>query len=55
MTLASVRQLPGIHKVSGDWAAGTLIATYDPTQVTPELIVKKIEAVGFSVESKFQP
>jgi copper chaperone CopZ len=47
--------LPGIHEIKGDLAAGILLVTYNPTQVTPEQIIEKIEAVGYSVEGTFEP
>ncbi len=55
MTLASVRQLPGIIEVQGSMTTNTLVATYDPAQVVQEQIVEAIEVTGFSVEGVFQP
>lgn len=55
MTLAKVRQLPGIHEVTGDLASGRLIVTYDPARVTPDDIVSKVKEAGFSVDGRFAP
>ncbi|MFQ5408965.1 MAG: heavy-metal-associated domain-containing protein [Anaerolineales bacterium] len=55
MTLASVRQLPGISEATGDLATGTLIVTYEPAQVTPDQIAQAVEDVGYAVTGTFQP
>ena len=55
MTLASVRQLPGITEVAGDLGARTLVVTYDPASVEPEEIVQAIQQAGFDVMGTFEP
>ena len=55
MTLASVRQLPGIMETTGDLGTNTLIVTYDPAQVGPEEISQAVTAVGYSVTGTFEP
>ncbi|RME51825.1 MAG: heavy-metal-associated domain-containing protein [Caldilineae bacterium] len=55
LTLASIRQLPGIVEVTGDLSTQTVVVTYDPDAVTPEQITQAIESAGFAVESQFQP
>lgn len=55
ITLASIRQLPGIIEVIGDLAAGTVVVKYEPSQVSPEQIAQAIESAGFTVEGTFQP
>lgn len=55
ITLASIRQLPGIIEVTGDMSTNTVVATYDPGQVTPDQIGQAIESVGYTVEGTFQP
>ena len=55
ITLASIRQLPGIIEVTGDLATRTVVARYNADQVTPEQIGQAIESIGFTVEGRFQP
>lgn len=55
VTLARVRQLPGIKEVTGDLAARTLVVTFDQSQVTPDQIIEAVEAVGYQVEGTFAP
>lgn len=55
ITIAGVRQLPGIDEVTGDLATETLVVTYNPGQVTTEMIIEAIETAGFTVEGQFDP
>lgn len=55
MTLAHVRQLPGIQEVTGDLSNRTLVVTFDPEQVGSDQIVQAVEAVGYQVEGTFNP
>jgi len=55
ITLASIRQLPGIVEVTGDLATQTVVVTYNPSAVTPKQITQAIESAGFAVESQFEP
>jgi copper chaperone CopZ len=51
----SVRQLPGIQKVTGEFRTGKLVVTYDQNQVTPEQIEEKITGIGYQVIRRFKP
>ena len=55
ITLASIRQLPGIVEVTGDLSTQTVVVTYDPAAVTPKQITQAIESVGYTVTGTFQP
>ncbi len=55
ITLASIRQLPGIVKATGDLDVQTVVVTYDPSAVKPEQIIQAIEAVGYAVTGTFSP
>jgi hypothetical protein len=46
--------LPGIVNVVGDVRSGTLIVTYDPSQVSPEQITAQIEKY-YTVKGTFSP
>ncbi|MDK1082313.1 MAG: heavy-metal-associated domain-containing protein [Anaerolineae bacterium] len=47
--------MPGITEVTGNLFAGTMVATFDPSQVTPEQIVQAVENTGYAVEGTFEP
>jgi len=53
VTAASVRQLAGIQKITGDLEKGTLVVEYDPRLTTPEQMAQQIEKVGYRVEGRF--
>lgn len=55
ITIASVRQLPGIVEVTGDLATGTVVVSYNSTVVMPEQIIEAIESPGYTVTRTFQP
>jgi copper chaperone len=42
----SVRQLPGVRRVSGNLVLGTVKVTFDPEQVTVERLVGAVEQAG---------
>lgn len=44
----SVAQLPGVTKASANFAAGTLMVSYDPDQLEPAAIAHAVRAEGFS-------
>ena len=46
---ASVRTLPGVHRVDARPDTGKTIVTYDPQKARPEAIRKQIEVAGFEV------
>lgn len=55
VTLARVRQLPGILEVTGDLNKGTLIVRYDSALISQGQIVEAIENLGYAVEGTFEP
>ena len=55
LTLASVRQLPGIIELKGDLKTMTVEVTYDSAQVSEDQITKVIEDLGYTVEGTFTP
>lgn len=55
ITIASVRQLPGIVEVTGNLATGTVVVSYNSAIMTPEQIIEAIESPGYTVTGTFQP
>lgn len=55
ITIARIRQLPGIVEVTGDLSTRTVVVTYNPSTVTPDQIAQAIESAGFGVEGQFEP
>lgn len=46
----SVSDLPGVEAVTADNTAGLTVVTYDPTAVTPDMIVAEIVKAGYGAE-----
>ena len=46
------RKLPGVQESQVNLVMGTLDITYDEAQVTPELIIEKIDKAGYSARQK---
>lgn len=44
---SAVSKLPGVHQVTVSFEGGSAKVEYDPAQVTPENIIKTIEAAGY--------
>ncbi|MEW6737107.1 MAG: heavy metal-associated domain-containing protein [Acidobacteriota bacterium] len=43
-------ELPGVHKIGVDFAAGRAWVDYDEQTVKPEMIVEKISQLGYRAE-----
>jgi len=46
---ASLRVLPGVHRVDAKAETGKTVVTYDPQKAQPSAIRRQIEACGFEI------
>ncbi len=55
ITIASIRQLPGIIEVTGDLPTMTVVVEYVADKVSPDEISQAIKSAGYGVTGTFQP
>lgn len=55
VTIARIRQLPGIVEVTGDLPTMTVVVEYATDKVSPDEISQAITSAGYGVTGSFQP